>query len=84
MNKYQREKAKRKKKLTILGIGQYQQKNLLKENSFEEIDTIISQITLLKNSDMFKDTRKEFKKLSQFFIKTFSEEFNKIFSKYNK
>ncbi|MFL0251269.1 hypothetical protein ACJDT4_12605 [Clostridium neuense] len=58
MNKYQREKAKRMKKLANLGVGYYQQKSILRKCSLDETDTIIKQITLLTKPSMFERTKK--------------------------
>ena len=58
MNKYQREKAKRKKKLANLGLGYYQQKNILRKYSLNEVDTIIDQVTLLEKLGILEKIKK--------------------------
>lgn len=60
MNKYQREKAKRMKKLANLGVGYYQQKSILRKCSLDETDTIIKQITLLTKPSLLQRIKKVF------------------------
>lgn len=48
MNKYQREKAKRMKKLGNLGVGYIAKKRLLRQMDFEHVDMVIDQLTRLK------------------------------------
>lgn len=74
MNKYQREKAKRIKKLANLGIGYYQQKSILRKYSLDETDTIIKQLTVFTKPSMIQRT----KKLLMNLVKKFTCWINKI------
>lgn len=65
MNKYQREKAKRMKKLANLGIGYHQQKAILRKYSFEQIDNVVEQITKIKKSGILEKIAKAFTKMVQ-------------------
>jgi len=67
MNKYQREKAKRMKKLGNLGIGYYGQKKLLRQMDFEHVDFVIDQLARMKEP-IYKNI---FEKLSRKIIKIF-------------
>jgi hypothetical protein len=67
MNKYQREKAKRMKKLGNLGVGYYSQKKLLRQMDFEHVDFVIDQLTRMKEPKY----QNIFKKLSRKVIKIF-------------
>lgn len=58
MNKYQREKAKRMKKLANLGIGYHQQKAILRDYSFEQIDNVVEQITKIKKTGILEKVAK--------------------------
>ncbi|MGH4125123.1 MAG: hypothetical protein ACREV6_19580 [Clostridium sp.] len=64
MNKYQREKKKRLKKMAALGIGYSQQKLMLRSYNFEQIDQAIEQINLFKKSPLHEQLLITFKKLS--------------------
>lgn len=65
MNKYQREKAKRMKKLANLGIGYHQQKAILRNYSFEQIDNIIEKATIIKKSGILEKVAKAIIKVGQ-------------------
>ncbi|MEY8001799.1 hypothetical protein AB8U03_16685 [Clostridium sp. Mt-5] len=77
MNKYQREKAKRMKKLSELGIGYSQQKALLRKFNFEQLDKTIKQIEVIEKSDAIKKLIKSFEKsmkiLSNALLRLFKE-----------
>lgn len=49
MNKYQREKAKRMKRLAALGIGYYSQKHILRKLNPEQLDTFIDRYSKIKS-----------------------------------
>lgn len=48
MNKYQKEKVKKMKKLSSLGVGYYNQKRILRHFNYDQIDTVIEQIEDMK------------------------------------
>lgn len=73
MNKYQREKVKRKKKLAKLGVGYYQQKAILRKYSFNEVDKMIDQVTLLKKSGIFEKIKEALMNISKALIKLWSK-----------
>lgn len=73
MNRYQREKIKRMKKLANLGIGYHQQKTLLRKYSPEQIDGIIKQVNIIKKSDILKNVLKSMGKVGEILTKMFKK-----------
>jgi len=69
MNKYQREKAKRMKKLGNLGVGYYSQKKLLRQMDFEHVDFVIDQLTRMKEPRYKNILEKLSRKIVQIFKK---------------
>ena len=51
MNRYQREKVKRLKKLEDLGVNYYERKRILRRFDMEKVDIIIEQISEYKKCD---------------------------------
>jgi len=73
MNKYQREKAKRMKKLSELGVGHYQQKKILRKFSLEQVDTMIDQYNKIKKGNLLEIIGQAIKKLADVLTKIFKK-----------
>lgn len=68
MNKYQREKVKRLKKLEDLGVNYYARKMVLRKYDLDKVDIIIDEIVKYKNvgtesKSIFSRTRTFFKNM---------------------
>lgn len=73
MNKYQREKAKRIKRMSKLCIGYGKQKSILRLKNFEQIDKIIEEIDTFENSPLYKNLKIIFEKLGNTIYETFEK-----------
>ena len=69
MNKYQREKWKRMKKLSELGVGHYQQKKILRKFSFEQVDIMIDQANKIKKGNLLEIIGQAIKELADVLAK---------------
>lgn len=77
MNKYQREKKKRMRKMAKLGLGHSTQKDIIRNYNFEQIDQCIDQMNIFKKSPLYKQLEITFKKLS-IAIPDILEKWNKV------
>jgi hypothetical protein len=77
MNRYQREKVKRMKRLSKLGIGYSHQKALLRRFDFQQLDKMINNIETIQRSGIaekfIKSFEKSMKMLLDGLLKVFKE-----------
>lgn len=69
MNKYQREKAKRLKRLENLGVNYYARKRILRKYNLEKVDIIIDEVIKFKTFNASAEIENLLLKIVKKFIK---------------